>query len=157
KVAKKAAEDPATATMQTRLRAQRLATRKAKALYEVARLTREIAEIALEEYQEVVYPQDLAATQGEIKVAESDLRRSEERLEWAMRMFDKGYVSGGQKASEELANKKAQFALEQSQSKRKVLVDYTKGKTIKELESEVAKARADEVAKEATWDLERVK
>ena len=35
-----------------------------------------------------------------------------------------------------------------------MLVDYTKDKTIKELESEVEKARSDELAKKATWELE---
>ncbi len=66
-------------------------------------------------------------------------------------MFDKGYVSKAQKISEELNLKKAKFTLEQSQSKRKVLVDYTRGKTIKELQSEVEKARSDELAKKATY------
>ncbi len=56
--------------------------------------------------------------------------------------------------SEELTLKKARFALEQAESKKKVLVDYTKGKTIKELKSEVEKARSDELAKKATWELE---
>ena len=101
------------------------------------------------------YPRDLATVEGEIKLAESDLSRSEDRLEWARRMFEKGYVSQATKVSEELHLKKARFALEQAQSKRKVLVDYTKSKTIKELESEVEKARSDELAKEATWNLEK--
>ena len=62
-----------------------------------------------------------------------------------------------QKVSEELTLKKARFALEQAQSKKKVLVEYTKDKTIKELESEVEKARSDELAKKATWELEKSK
>ncbi len=69
-------------------------------------------------------------------------------------MYDKGYVSMATKISEELTLKKARFALEQAQSKKKVLVEYTKAKTIKELQSEVEKARSDELAKKATWELE---
>ena len=46
--------------------------------------------------------------------------------------------------SEELALKKGRFALEQAQSKKKVLVGYTRDKTLKELKSEVEKARSDE-------------
>ena len=87
--------------------------------YEIAKLTREIAEIAVEEYEEVGYPQDLATIEGEIKLAESDLVRSEHRLEWAKRMFKKQYVTKATKASEELSFKKSQFALEQAQSKKK--------------------------------------
>ena len=83
--------------------------------------------------------------------------RAEDRLEWARRMFEKGYVSMATKVSEELNFKKAQFTLEQAQSKKKVLVKYTKEKTIKELESEVKKAHSDELAKQATWELEKGK
>ena len=95
--------------------------------------------------------------EGEIKLAESDLSRAEDRLDWATRMFEKGYVSMATKVSEELNFKKAQFTLEQAQSKKKVLVEYTKDKTIKELESEVEKAHSDELAKQATWELEKSK
>jgi HlyD family secretion protein len=150
---KPAAEMPRRPT----LREQRLATRKAKAVYEIARSTRELAEIAAEEYEEVKYPLDLAAVGGEIKLAEIDLKRSEDRLDWARRMFDKGYVSKGQKDSEELSLKKAAFAVQQAASKRKVLVEDTKDKTIKELRIQVDKAKFDEVEKEAIWRLLRDK
>jgi HlyD family secretion protein len=153
KISKQATEEPATDAPRTRLREQRLATRKAKAIYEIARSNRELAEIAVEEYQDVIFPRDLATTDGEIKLAESDLSRSEDRFDWAKRMLEKRYVPQSTKVSEELALKKARFALEQAQSKRKVLVDYTKGKTIKELKSEVEKARFDELEKEAIWNL----
>ncbi len=104
------------------------------------------------EYVEGIFKQDFATVEGEIKLAESELSRSADRVDWAQRMFSKGYVSLAQKVSEDLALKKARFALEQAQSKKKVLVDYTKEKTIKELKSEVKKARSDELAKKATWD-----
>jgi HlyD family secretion protein len=136
---------------------QRITTESAKANYQNAKLTREVAEIAVIEYKEGIFVQDIATVEGEIKLAESDVIRSEDRLEWARRMFDKGYVSLAQKVSEELTFKKSQFTLEQAQSKKKVLVEYTKHKTIKELESEVEKAHSDELAKQATWDLEKTK
>jgi HlyD family secretion protein len=144
-------QPPAKPTPKSRLRAQQLATRKARAAYEIARSTREIAEIAIEEYAEGIYIQDLATVDGEIKLAESDLMRGEDRLDWARRMFDKGYVSRATKVSEELNFKKAQFSLEQAQSKKKVLEEYTKAKTIKELKIEVKKARADELDKRVAW------
>src|SRR5262249_55037894 len=133
------------------------ATRKAKALYEIAKLTRELAEIALVEYEEVIYPGDLATVEAELKLAESDLSRSKDRLDWAKRMLEKKLISPAQKTSEELNKKKAGFALEQAQSKKLVLVQYTKGKTFNELMSEVEKARSDELAKMATLELETSK
>ena len=61
--------------------------------HENAKLTREVAEIAVVEYVEGIFKQDLATVEGEIKLAESDLSRSEDRLDWARRMYEKGYVS----------------------------------------------------------------
>jgi hypothetical protein len=148
---------PATSDLRATRRAQQLATRKAKALYEIAKLTRELAEIALMEYEEVIYPRDLATVEAEVKLAESDLSRSKDRLDWAKRMLEKKLISPAQKTSEELNNKKAHFALEQVQSKKLVLVEYTKGKTFKELMSEVEKARSDELSKMATLELETSK
>jgi HlyD family secretion protein len=143
-----------SAALKDSLTNQRITTESAKANFGNATLTREVAEIAVIEYEEGIFTQDLATVEGEIKLAESDLSRAEDRVEWAQRMFKKGYVSLAQKVSEELALKKAVFALEQAQSKKKVLVEYTKNKTIKELKSEVEKARSDELAKKATHELE---
>ena len=52
---------------------------------------------------------------------------------------------------------KAKFALEQAQTKKDVLEKYTKEKTIKELQAEVEKAKSDELAKKATYELEKSK
>jgi hypothetical protein len=140
-----------------RLRAQQLSTRKAKALYEIARANRELAAIALEEYEDVLYPRDLAVAEGEIKLAETDLRRSEDRVDWAGRMFDQGYVSQAQKTSEVLNLEKAKFAVELAGSKRKVLVDYTKRKSLNELLGAIEKANLDERTKNGLWNLEQAK
>ncbi len=151
------AGQPAADAPRARLRAQQLATRKAQAFVAIAKATRELAEIALAEYEDVNYPRDLDTVQGEIKLAESDLKRAEDRLDWARKMFDKGYVSQAGKVSEELALQKAVYSLEQAQSKKAVLVNYTRDKTIIELRSMVEKTRSDELAKQANWELERTR
>ena len=74
---------------------QEITTKSAKANYANATLTREVAEIAVVEYKEGIFKQDLATVEGEIKLAESDLSRAEDRVDWAQRMFVKGYVSQG--------------------------------------------------------------
>jgi RNA polymerase sigma factor (sigma-70 family) len=153
----KAPDKSPPVTAQIRLRAQQLATRKAKAQLGIARLNRELAELALEEYEQVVYPRDLAAVEGEIQLAESDVKRSEDRLDWARRMFDKGYVSERQKTSEEWSLKTARFSLEQTQSKREVLTKYSKDKTIKQLRVEIEKARSDEQTRQAMLEIEEIK
>ena len=47
--------------------------------------------------------------------------------------------------------------MKKAQARRRVLVDYTKHRTIKELDAEVEKARGDELSKQAIWDLEKRK
>lgn len=103
-----------------------------------------------------ISPDDLATVEGELKLAESELTRAHDRLDPGDRGLDKKPFSSAQKISNELAFKKAQFALEQAKSKRRILVNFTKKKNILELESELEKARADELAKKATWNLEKL-
>jgi RND family efflux transporter MFP subunit len=146
-----------SASLRDQLTNQKISTQGAEASFQNAKLTREVAEIAVKEYEEGIFIQDRATCEGEIKLAESDLARASDRVDWATRMYEKGYVSKAQKISEELNYQKAKFALEQAQSKLNVLLNYTRGKTIKELRSDVEKARSDELAKEQTWQLEKTK
>ena len=143
-----------SASLKDSLTNQKITTKSAEANHENAKLTREVAEIAVVEYEEGIFKQDSP--------------RSRARSSWpnrTCRVPKTGSTGPGgcttrdtsrrrQKISEELTLKKARFALEQAESKKKVLVDYTKGKTIKELKSEVEKARSDELAKKATCELE---
>lgn len=145
------------AALKDQLTNQVITTKGADAAYQNAKLTREVAEIGVTEYIEGIYKQDYATVEGEIKLAEADLKRAEDRLEWSDQMLVKGYVSLGQNISDKLTLQRAKFTLEQAQTKRNVLEKYTKEKTIKELKSEVEKARSDELAKQATWDLEKSK
>ncbi len=134
---------------------QRITVASAEADFQNARLIREVAEIAVTEYKEGIFVQDFATVEGGIKLAESDLIRAEDALEWSRRMFDMGYVSMAAKVAEELTFKRTQFALEQAQSKRRLLIQFTKNKMIKQLEGAVATARAHELAREAAFERER--
>jgi multidrug resistance efflux pump len=145
--------DPAE--LQDRLASQEIVVRAAEAGRQGARLAREVAVMAVTEYQEGLFAQDVAAVEGEIKLAESTLARAEDGLDWTRRMFEKGYVSLFQKVSEELALKKAQFALERAQSRKNVLTHFTKGRTTKELLGSVETARARELSEQAALERER--
>lgn len=136
---------------------QVITTKGADAAYQNARLTREVAEIAVKEYEEGVYKQNRETCMIDIKLAESTLKSAEDRLDWSDRMLTKGYVSVGQNLSDRLNLQKAKFSLEQAQTKMTVLEKFTRDKTIKELQADVEKAKSDEKAKEQTWDLEKTK
>ncbi len=94
----------------------------------------------------------MAQAQAEIDLAEANVSQAEEERKKAIRKNKFG--DEGPNLRPELAFKKTQFSLEQAQSKKKVLVDYSRDKTIKELESKVKLARSDEIAKQAIWTLE---
>lgn len=125
------------------LKAVRFAVRKAEARYEIARQNRVLAEIALEEYGVTDLNKAKTTIEGEIKLAESDLARAEDRTGWAKRMFEKGYVSRAQRVSEELNLHKAQVMLEQAHTKQDVLVKFV-AKKVESLRDDLAKARDEE-------------
>lgn len=146
-----------SAALKDQLTNQVITTKGAEASYQNAKLTREVAQIGVKEYLEGIYKQEEETAKGEIALAQSDLKRAEDRVDWCKKMFSKGYISEGQYISEKLALQRATFSLEQAQTKLDVLQKYTREKTVKELESEVEKARSDELAKQSTWDLEKSK
>lgn len=116
---------------------------------QAARLAREAAALELNEYKENRFVVDLAEADGEIKLAETNLMRAEDQLEWARRMFDKGYVSMAEKIKAELSFKKAQFDLEKAQAHKVLLVRRTRERTTRSLMAEVEAARERELTKEA--------
>jgi len=72
-----------SASLKDQLVNQQITTKCAEANHENAKLTREVAEIAVVEYVEGIFKQDFATVEGEIKLNESDLSRAEDRLDWA--------------------------------------------------------------------------
>jgi HlyD family secretion protein len=140
--------------LRARLANQDIVILGAEADYKNAQLTREVAEMALREYKDGVFKQDLQTIEGEIALARSDHQRAEDRLVWARKMFEKGFVSKGTLVADELSLKKSIFTEEQAQTRMQVLQQYMKTRTVKQLESEVEKAKAGELGKKAAHDRE---
>ncbi len=134
---------------------QRKATVRAEAEYQSARIARAFAEIALAEYEQVAFKQDLATADGELREAESALSRAENRAARAREMFEKGLAD--RSVSAELELKKARFLLAHAQSKRTILVRYTEPTKFKALTRELERASLTERAKKAAWDREKTR
>jgi HlyD family secretion protein len=139
-----------SAMLKDQLVNQQIATKSAATNYENAQLTREIAEIAVVEYAEGIFKMQILETEGNIKIAEAEMALAEDQLNAEAKEKGSELVI----KSAKLAVLRARFALEKAQSRKKLLVDYTKGKKIKELKTTVEKARAEELAKRAIWALE---
>ena len=143
-----------------RLRSE-IANLRAETAYRDAKLARELAEVAVNEYAEGTFRQELATAEGEIEQAEDELSRvkisPDPVSEWAERIRSKGYLLliTGSRWSKELAEKKATLAVELAKSKKVVLENYTRFKTLRELNDRAAKARMDELAKKACYDRVR--
>jgi len=150
---------------------QRITVESAKAIFSNAELTREVAEIAVLEYEQGIFPQDEATAQGELKLAQSDRERARDSIEIAKDRLAK-IKQASKGSAPDIANEftfadillnaeqrlpRSELALRQAESKLKRLQEYTKPRTIKELKSEVEKARSIELAKRAVSELEQSK
>jgi multidrug resistance efflux pump len=140
-------------SMKATLANQEVATKEAEAAYRNARLPREAAETAVIEYVEGIFKQEREALVNRIALAESELKQAEGRLATSKRKVEKGQIPRDRVVSDELVVQRIKFALEQSQRKKQTLEKYTKDKTVKKLQSEVEKARSDELAKQAASGL----
>jgi HlyD family secretion protein len=146
-----------SASLKDSLNNQKISTQQAEASFKQAYLTREVAEYAVKEYVEGVFKQDKATIEGQIALAKSDLERAIDRVEWSDKVKKLGYVSTAQNIADHLSKDRSTFDLEQNQTKLDVLLKYTREKTEKELGSDVQKAKADELSKQSTFELEKTK
>ena len=109
---------------------------RAETAYRDAKLARELAEVAVNEYAEGTYPRELATAEGEIKQAEDELSGVETPdpiSVWAERIRSKGYLLLiTASAVEGVRCERATFAIEQAKSRKLVLEWYTKVKTLRE-------------------------
>jgi HlyD family secretion protein len=163
-----------SSALRDRLVSQRTALLKSEGAYENAKLAREFAEIALKVYSEGVYPNEHAAAMGAVRMAEQAVKHAEERLkrtQTARTRLDATLAQGGtpkspgdiiavldiedRLAAAELAVPREQQSLETAQSKRNLLENFIKGKTIKELEIEIQKAQRSESAQRDARDRDR--
>jgi HlyD family secretion protein len=131
--------------------------RRAEAGYKKAKIAREAAEVAVNAYEQGIYPQEKATYLGQIGLAVSDLERADDRLKWSTKMKGKGYVSAATNIADQLARQQAEFDLEQAKTQLKVLEQYTKEKKRKTLRSNLEKARSNEQANLAKYQAEQAK
>jgi RNA polymerase sigma factor (sigma-70 family) len=136
-----------------KLKQQKVATAGAQAEVENARLTREVLAIAVVEYaQGTGKPEP-----SEITKLRAERKRAEDRVVWSNQMYEKGYVTKAQNIADRVTLQQKLFALAQAQTKKDVLEMHTKGKTIKQLQSELEKAKSNELARTQFWELEKQK
>jgi len=146
-----------SAALKDELTNQEITTSRAEADLNNAQKTLEVAQINVEEYTKGLYPQELKQIEGEIKLAQSDLERAKDKLDWSNQMYKQGYITQAQNLSDKYELQRAEFAYQSSLKKKEVLQDYTYKRQVKQLEGDVEKARSDMLAKKSTYQLEKDK
>ena len=138
---------------------QKTAVAKAELALTVARREAEIADLAVREYDEATYPQELALAEGELALAEGEYRLLEGGPRPAAppptpRDPDRP-ESKPSTAAEPQALARARLALDLARAHRDALVRRTRPRRSAELKKEVERAQGELKLKQAALDQER--
>jgi HlyD family secretion protein len=128
--------------LQADLVQQQIACNSSRALEVEGLADFEAAKLALEEYESGTFLQEKGLLESERFVAQENLRRAEEYLNYSIRLADRGYVTGVQLEADRFAVEKARKELENSTTKLDVLHRFTKLKTTNRLKANVETAEA---------------
>jgi biotin carboxyl carrier protein len=148
-----------SASLRDQLVNQQITLLTAKATYENAKLEREVAEISVVEYGDGIFRSEDAETAGDVNIAEAELALAEAERNVAVNAAKALGAPGSDVGVKhaELAVLRARFALEKAVTRRKTLLDFTRGKMLKALKSSVAKARSSELAQKSIEELQAAK
>jgi hypothetical protein len=121
-----------------------VAALRARADLDNAEKTRMVAEISVKEYLEGSYPQDVQTAVGEIKLAESDLLKAVDVLDFVEKMRDKNMLDGTKVLAARMSQQKCEIGLQNAKKKLEVLQTFTKIKQTTKLEANVKKCESNE-------------
>ena len=154
---------------------QAVVENQARSDVDKAKLAYDFAQQDLEKYTKGEYPNQLKEAEAGITLAEEDVTRANEKLEWSRKLYTEKYISQTELQADELAQKKKVLDLELARNDLDLLKDYTHKRKLAQLESDVSqaemalerttrKARADVVeakanlkAKEAEYNRQKDK
>jgi len=143
-----------SAGIQEKIDLQRIAYEKAKALKIEAEKNWESAKIAVSEYIEGMFVQNLQTLQVAATVAKENLEAARNSLQFTNRMHRKGYVTTLQRDAQAFAVQRAQLDLEVAEKAIEVLEKFTKPKTVVGLESVRDAAEAKMASENSAFKLE---
>ncbi len=133
---------------------QKISCNTVEALVIEARNLYQTAVIAKREYLEGTYVESRQTIESEVFVAEENLNRAKEYYVYSKKLATKGYVNDLQLEADKFAVEKSRKELEAANTKLKVLDEFTKAKTMKQLESDILIAKAKWEANKNSFQLE---
>lgn len=112
-----------------------------------AKLALKLAQIDLRKYIEGDFPQEKREIEGEMLIAEEELKRAHDRVIFSERLKRKGYLSTGEHEADKFAETKALNAVNLAKEKLRVLENFTRERTEAEMSAN---------SEEADRELDRV-
>jgi HlyD family secretion protein len=85
----------------------------------------ELAKMDLEKYEEGDLPQQIRQNEADIALANEELKRVAEKLEWSQRLAKEGFLTRTELQADELALQRCQLTLEMKLTTMNVLTNYT--------------------------------
>ncbi len=140
-----------------RLSEQKITYERAVATKIQAEQDFEAAQADVREYVEGTYLKDLKAAEAQISIARQNLESNRNALLHTERMFRKGFVTALQLEADKFAVERSQLDLDAAITAKKVLEQFTRPKTIKQLEAIRDAADARRRSEEASVHLEKAK
>ncbi len=145
-----------SSALEDKLNSQRIVFEKALASKIQVEQDLEAAKISVKEYAEGTFVEQLKQMEADIKIALENLRSAENQLKYSVRMVRKGFVSSLQRDADEFAVERAKLDLDVANTRKRVLVEFTQQKTLKQLvatrEAAAAKLRAEEAGLQLETD-----
>ena len=122
--------------MQTQLIQQQIVCGTSEASAIEAKATLDSAKLALSEYAEGTFIQEMAQQESAVFVAEENKRRAEEYVQYSKRLAGRGYISEAQLDADVFALEKAKKELGVAKTKLEVLTKFTREKMLTQLRAE---------------------
>ena len=107
---------------------------------EAAQVEVELASLALKQYVEGTYPQELADAQTAVKMADTTVKNKQEDLEQTQSLYGKGFVTGSDVKEDELELIEAKNEQASSRMKLKVLKEYSYPSDLADKKSKLVQA-----------------
>lgn len=140
--------------LQTDLIQQEIICSNSESLLQDALAAHETAKLDLLEYEEGTYVRDEERLQGELFVAQENLRRAEEYYGYSLKMSQRGYISNVQLEADQFAVEKARKELDVATTNLRVLSEYSKLRQLTLLRAGIKTAEGKLKARQKTWELD---
>jgi HlyD family secretion protein len=107
-----------------------------------AQLDSRFAELDLRKYQEGDYLQAVQQADTNIKIANEQLQVAKDKLEWSQKLAQEKFITRTELQGDELSADQAQLSVALAETSMKVLKEFTYGRTLESLKSNVEQTKA---------------